>query len=113
MPVRPQVASGRPWRTMRIPRSCEENLRLRGGYCDIRDADIRPLIENPRPRITAVNRLVDAALVARTVCVPQHADIYGARVAGIDENPADLPRVFEANVRPCRASVLAAIHAIA
>ena len=71
------------------------------------------LIEDLLERRSAVGRAVDAALRVRAVRMAEHRDEETVRVAGIDEDRADLPAVAQAEVLPRPPAVGRFVDAVA
>ena len=65
------------------------------------------------PFLAAIFGIEDATLRIRSVGVPERRDKDFLRVARIDENPRNLARIVEANVRPAFAAIGGLIHAVA
>ena len=72
-------------------RECRDRSRHR----QIRDADVRAFVEHVRPCRAAIGGLEDPALVVRSISVAERADVNSVRIAGIDNDAADLPRVLK------------------
>jgi hypothetical protein len=77
-----------------MPRAGKQKLGMTGTDCQIRDADFRTLIENSGPMRAAVDGFVDATLLVRTVNMSQSPDVNDSRVLRVDDDPADMARVF-------------------
>src|SRR4029078_7293709 len=90
-----------------VPRGA--GLLPHGGVEDLRPARIldevdraRAVVdvEDPRPGLAAVRRLVDAALRVVRVEVAGGGDVDGARIARVHEDASDVVRIGEAQVAP-------------
>src|SRR5438105_2116806 len=62
---------------------------------------------------SSVGGFIDAAFFVWTVSVAQGADVDNICVSRIDHDSTDLARVFQADVRPCRAAIHGFINAVA
>src|SRR5207248_1417623 len=69
-------------------------------------------IEHLLPRPATVARSEHAALGVAPVRVPECRDILGIGVARVHADPADVPRVIQAQMRPGLSRVGRAIHAV-
>ncbi len=96
-----------------MPRARKHNLRRSSANRQIGNSDLRSQIENPRPMRSSVERLKNTALIVGSIRVPQSAHIHDVRIARINHNSADVPRIFEANVRPGCAAVGGFVNAVA
>src|SRR4029078_1874871 len=70
-------------------------------------------LEHSRPRLAAVGRLVDAAVVAVAPQLARHADVDGVGAARVDEDLGDALRVRQAHVGPTVAAVGRLVDAVA
>ena len=61
--------------------------------------------QNFRPGFAAVTRAKDAALLIRAERVPQRRYHNYVLISRIDNQRADLPRIFQPNILPCFAAV--------
>ena len=110
-PVRGRV--GVPGRPPRLPERGQDRLRVRGIEGEIDRAGVLVLEEDARPGPASVLRAEDSALRIGAVAVAERRDVHEVRVARIHDDAPDLPRVLEADVGPCPASVRGAVHAVA
>ena len=91
----------RPWRTARGPQRCVERARILGIDGQIDRADIVGiglLEQNLLPVRAAVGGAIDAALGVGVVDVAESRYIDAVGIGGVDDDAADLARVFEADV---------------
>ncbi len=102
-----------PGRPMRLPHGGEQNLRLIRGHGEIGGADFRSAIQNFSPGVAAIGRAENAAFVIWAVGVAESGDEHGIRVFRIDDDPADLTRVLQADVGPGLAAIGGFVNAVA
>ena len=110
-PVRGRVRV--PGRPPRLPERGEDRPRVGRVEGEIDRARVLVLEENARPAPAAVLRAEDPALGVRPVRVAERRDVDEVGVARIHDDPPDLPRGLETDVRPGLAPVRRAIHAVA
>src|ERR1700730_9933405 len=69
--------------------------------------------QHPLPFLAAILRIKNASLRIRPIRMPQrrHEDSFG--VSRIDQNPRNLPRILQANVRPSLPAVRGPVHPVA
>src|SRR5207247_357748 len=81
----------------------KENARVARVHRDVRAAGVLVDEQRTRPRPAAIARAEHAALLLRTIRVPQRARDDDVGVARIDDDAADAPGLLEARARPCLA----------
>ncbi len=102
-----------PRRPPRLPQGCVQNVRVRGIHGQRRRAGIRIFIQNLGPGCAAVDGLEDAALLVRSVLVSERRDVRNLGIARIDDDRADLTRIFKAAMRPGLPGIVGNVHTIA
>src|SRR5208282_5561149 len=102
-----------PRRAVRLPHRREHDVRIRGIKCQVDRARFIVLVKHFLPRFPAIQRAEDAALLVRPEFMPQRRHEHDVRVFRVHDQPANLPRVFQSNVRPGFPRVRGFVHAIA
>lgn len=72
-----------------------------------------PGVEGLLPSLTAIIGDEDAAMGAVGECVPERADDDVVVIARVDQNPRNVPGLFEAGVGPGIATIGALVDAVA
>src|SRR5579859_2779239 len=70
-------------------------------------------IQNFFPSLAAIARAEDAAFGVGTISMPERRDVNDVWVRGMNNDVADVARVFEADVRPSLSSVSRFVDAVA
>jgi len=83
------------------------------GNGEIGDPSFGALVKDFRPSLSTIDGLVDAALVVGTVRVPKRSDVDNVCIPRIDDDPADLTGVAQADVLPALAAVGGTVHSVA
>ena len=99
------------WAT-RIPESGVDDLGVGGIDRDIHRADVVVLEEHACPRLAAVDRAEEAAIVARRVERADGGDEGDVRILGIDRDAPDVLRAVEPAMRPRLAGVGGLVHPV-
>ncbi len=98
---------------MRIPGASKQNLRIAGTHRQIGNANFGPRIERLGPINPSIDGFVDATLFVRTISVTERSYVNHGRILRINHDPADLPRVVQADVRPGSAAIRTFVDAVA
>src|SRR5262249_32402607 len=96
-----------------LPGGDEQRLGVVGVHAPLEDARLVVHAQDLLPRLAAVRRLVEAAILIVAVQPAQGADIDDVGVLGVDEDLADLERLLESHVLPGLAAVGGLVHAVA
>src|SRR5664279_2536748 len=108
-----QRGIGAPRRTVRVPRAGKQNIRSTCRDGEVGDANGGPFVEHVSPGVSAVDRLVNPALVVGAIGVPQHSDVDSVRVVRIDDDATDLAGIMQADIFPGRAAVQRLVYSVA
>ena len=100
-----------PRRAPRLPHRRVDRLRVAGLERKVDRAGRVVVAEHALPRCAAVARAEHAAFGVRSVRMTERRDEHRVRIGGIDDDPADLLAVVEADARPRMAAVARAVHA--
>ena len=91
----------------------EEGFRIAWIDHEVGRAGVVVHVEDLPPRLPAVGRLEDAALIVRSPQVADCSDIDDVRMLGMNDDPADVACIGEARGLPGAAGIQRAIHAVA
>ncbi len=83
-----------------LPHGCEENVGMIGVHHDVGGTGILVDEQNAAPRFAAVAGPVDTALLLWAIAVTERSGQNYIRVARIDDDAANAPRLFKAHARP-------------
>ncbi len=75
-------------------------------------AGVFVLVEHLLPGLAAIGSAEDAALRVRSPGVSESCDESDVGIAGIDDDCADVARVFEPDVGPCLAGIGGFVHSV-
>jgi hypothetical protein len=117
-PIEAAAGSVRRWidvpgRTARLPEGCEKNRGVLGVERQIDRARVLVPKENPLPGPAAVPGSIHPSLRIGAVRVAEGRDVDQVGVAGVNQDAADLPAVFEADPLPARPAVIGPVHPVA
>ena len=99
------AAEPAPGVDLELPHARENNPRIAGIHRHIRAAGVLVDKQRAHPRLAAIGRAEDAALLLRTVGVPQRAGNDDVGIFRIDHDSADASGLLETRASPCLASV--------
>src|SRR5262249_32600560 len=95
-----------------LPQRRVHDARIAWIEADVDGAGLLVLVEHLGPRLAAVDRAEDTALGVRTEGMPESRHQHDIRIVRIDDECADLPRVFEADVAPGLAAIGRPVDAV-
>ena len=114
--VQPALGSAvdqRPGVTAALMRHRQQHVGVGRIHRDIADAGVLADLEDLRPVLAAVDRLVEPAVAARRPQRTVGGREHDVRIARIDDDAADVLGGLEAQIPPRAAGVVAAIDAVA
>ncbi len=101
-----------PGRPARLQQRSIDCLGVAGLKGQVDDAGVFVVKEHALPFFSAVFGIENAALRIRSIGVAEGGNEDFFRVAGIHENPGNLPRILETNVGPAFAAIRGPVHAV-
>src|SRR6266516_4204013 len=101
-----------PGRPPRLPECRVNDFRIVGIEHQVSDAGGVVAVENLSPGLSAISRLVDTAIGARTKYVSLSSNVDNIGVRGMHADPRYLSRIRQANRRPGFPAVRAAPDAV-
>src|SRR5579872_1949372 len=72
---------------------------------DVDGTGLVVLVKNLFPCLSAIRRTENSALSIGAICVSQSSDQHDVRITRVDDDGADVLRIFQTNVRPGFAAV--------
>src|SRR5579883_2517290 len=96
-----------------LPTGCHQHIWIARVLHDVRHAGVVINGKDLVPRLSAVGGLVKSAVAAFLPQRPLRRNIYGIRIARVDDDLADVFRVLQPYVGPRLAAIGALVHAIA
>ena len=102
-----------PWLPLRAPGRREEVPRVRRIHREVDDTRLVADVKDLLPALASVLRAKDPALFARPEDVPQRGDVHQFRIARVNADLADLPRLAKTDVLPGLARVGGLVDAVA
>ncbi len=96
-----------------LPRGREEDARIGGVHGEVDGAGVLVDEEDALPRLPAVPRPVDAALLLGSVQVAERRHEHHVRVTRVDDDAPDPPDLLEPHVSPRLAAVRRAVDPVA
>src|SRR5262249_45865760 len=106
-------ALAEPGRAVELPRGREDNARIRRVARNVDRACFIIDEEHALPRLAAVTRSEDAALLLRAVAAAHRRDENGLRISRVDRDAADTSGELEPHVRPRLTGVGRPVHTVA
>src|SRR5688500_3693792 len=98
---------------MHLPKRCVEHARIVGIDGEVDGSGLCIAEVNLAPVLSAIGRTEDAALIVRSIRMPERGDVYDVRIARVYAHAADRLRVGETDVTPGTPGIARAIHAVA
>ena len=96
-----------------LPHAGKQDLRIVGIHHNVRSPRVFVHEQDVLPCLTPVRGAKHAALLLRTVEVPHRGGEDDVGIVGVDDDPSDAARAFQAQVRPCLAAVCGLVDAVA
>src|SRR5207253_2403395 len=101
-----------PRRPAGLPQSGKNRFRISRFERQIDCSCVIVVKENFLPALSAVLRTEDASLLVRPVGMTKRSDENSVRVPRVHEDPPDLPRIIQPDMRPVLAAVRGLVHSI-
>ena len=95
------------------PHACKQDTRIAGIHGYFKTAGIFIYKQDLLPGFASITCFVNAPLLLGPVTMPHSCYQYYIGVLGMNHNPADSPRFFEAHVFPGFAGICGAVNTVA